>query len=214
MAQAVAALILVLAIPRLVDAAGKLDTSAFNTYYAAQSRKLHGHMANVVAAYSDLARRGAVGPMKDVLAVRGALSACWELFLNAGDMVYMYDRIDPLCEKTVKEVGELMRSGLSVVAGKLEKELQWFAISAKNLEGQPISGELAAAEKDFRDAATAFRTFAVEFAKPVVAQPGGTGQGAQAGQPALLGPTSPRVAAPAPVFPGGTPGKGLPNGRP
>ena len=68
-------------------AGGKIDTAAFNAYYAAQSKALHGHLGKVVEAYADYSRRGAVGPMKDVLAARGTLAACWELFLNAGDMV-------------------------------------------------------------------------------------------------------------------------------
>jgi len=190
-------------------AAGKIDTSAFNAYYASQSRKLHGHMLTIIEAYNDLAGRGAVGPMKDALAVRGCLSACWELFLNAGDMIYVYDRIDPGCEKSVQAVGELMRSGLAVVAGKLEKELQWFAMSAKNLKGQPIAPHLAEMERDVRDTASAFRSFAAEFAKPIAAEPGGQPQRGQGKQPVLSGPTSPRQPVPpAPVSTGPAARKG------
>lgn len=196
-------------------AAGKIDTSTFNTYYASQSRKLHGQMLKIIEAYNDLAGRGAVGPMKDALAVRGCLSACWELFLNAGDMVYVYDRIDPGCEKSVQAVGELMRSGLAVVAGKLEKELQWLAMSAKNLKGQPIAPQLAEMERDVRDTASAFRSFAAEFAKPVAAVPGGQPQRGQGKQPVLSGPTSPKPpVAPSSASPGTAVGKGSSDVRP
>ncbi len=206
--------VLLCIVPGRGIAGGKIDTSAFNAYYGAQSRTLHGHMAKIVAVYSDLAGRGAVGPMKDVLAVRASLAACWELFLNAGDMVYLYDRIDPSCEKTVKEVGGLMTSGLSVVAGKMEKELQWFAISAKNLVGQPISAELEAAEREYRDTAAALRGFAASFAKPVTV-PGDPGQkGGPARQGSVSGPAAPTVPAPRPVTPPGTSGRGLSNATP
>lgn len=196
-------------------AVGKIDTSAFNAYYASQSRTLHGHMLKIIEAYNDLAGRGAVGPMKDALAVRGCLSACWELFLNAGDMVYVYDRVDPDCEKSVQAVGELMRSGLAVVAGKLEKELQWFAMSAKNLKGQPIAPQLAEMERDVRDTASAFRSFAAEFAKPIAAVPGGQPQRGQGKQPALSGPTSPKPPVPPlPAPTGPATGKGSPDVQP
>jgi len=186
-------------------AAGKIDTSGFTAYYAAQSQALHVHLGRVVDVYADLARRGAVGPMKDVLAARGTLSACWELFLNAGDMVYIYDRIDPSCEKSVKGVGELLRAGLAVVAGKIEKELQWLDVSMKNLKGQPVLGELTAAAKDFRDTAAALRRFSVDFAKPV---PPAEPPVRPGGKPALPGPATPH----SPVVPGAqvggsTPGK-------
>ncbi len=206
----------IMLIPCGVFAAGKIDTSGFNAYYASQSRKLHGHMLKIIEAYNDLAGRGAVGPMKDALAARGCLSACWELFLNAGDMVYVYDRIDPGCEKSIQAVGELMRSGLAVVAGKLEKELQWFAMSAKNLKGQPIAPHLAEMEKDVRDTASAFRSFAAEFAKPVPAVQGG--QPPRSGlvkQPVLSGPTSPRPpVSPLPAPTGPAAGKGASNVQP
>jgi hypothetical protein len=197
-------------------AAGKIDTSGFTAYYAAQSQALHVHLGRVVDAYADLARRGAVGPMKDVLAARGTLSACWELFLNAGDMVYIYDRIDPSCEKSVKGVGDLLRAGMAVVAGKIEKELQWLDVSIKNLKGQPITGELTAAAKDFRDTAAALRRFSVDFAKPVPpaeapSRPGSTpGVGRPGAKAALPGPAAPQ----SPVVPGAQPGGTAPGAAP
>lgn len=190
--------------------AGKIDTGGFTAYYAAQSQALHAHLGKVVDAYADLARRGAVGPMKDVLAARGTLSACWELFLNAGDMVYVYDRIDPACEKSVKGVGELVRSGLAVVAGKIEKELQWLDVSLKNLEGQPVARELGEAARQYRETAAALRRYSVEFSKPVTppAQPGTAAPARPGGRPGLQGPAPPSVPAPhappPPAAPSGT----------
>ena len=52
-----------------------------------------------------------------------------------------------------------MRTGLSVVSGKIEKELQWLDVTVKNLNGQPIAGDLAAAAPDFRETAAALRRF-------------------------------------------------------
>ncbi len=183
-------------------AGGKIDTAAFNAYYAAQSKTLHGHLGKVAAAYADYSRRGAVGPMKDMLAARGTLVACWELFLNAGDMVYIYDRLDPSCEKSVKDVGALMRTGLSVVSGKIEKELQWLDVTLRNLNGQPVAGDLAAAASDFRQTADALRRFSVDFAKPVTpagtpaAKPGGSGRpGDLSGASGPRPPGSPAVPA-------------------
>lgn len=208
---AAAALLLIPALGRA--AAGKIDTAGFTAYYTAQSQTLHAHLGRVVDAYADLARRGAVGPMKDVLAARGTLTACWELFLNAGDMVYIYDRIDPTCEKSVKGVGELLRSGLGVVAGKIEKELQWLDVSLKNLDGQPIARELSAAAKDFRNTAAALRQFSVDFAKPVPpaedtpSRPG-PNHGRPGGKAALSGPNAPASpAVPAVNLGGPPPGK-------
>lgn len=193
-------------------ASGKIDTAAFNAYYAAQSKALHGHLGKVVEAYADYSRRGAVGPMKDVLAARGTLAACWELFLNAGDMVYVYDRLDPACEKSVKDVGALMRTGLSVVSGKIEKELQWLDVTVKNLDGQPIAGDLAVAATDFRQTAAALRRFSADFAKPVApvatpaAKPGGAGPGGRpGGLPAVSGPSPPAGPSVPAVGMGGKP---------
>ncbi|MEF3697574.1 hypothetical protein [Desulfolutivibrio sp.] len=177
--------------------AGKIDTSSFTAYYAAQSKTLHAHLGKVVDAYADFSRRGAVGPMKDVLAARGTLVACWELFLNAGDMVYLYNRLDPSCEKSVKDVGSLMRTGLSVVSGKIEKELQWLDVTVKNLNGQPVAAEIAAAATDFRETAAALRRFSVDFAKPVTpagtsaAKPGGSSGAGRPGD--LSGASGPRA---------------------
>jgi MtN3 and saliva related transmembrane protein len=106
-------------------------------------------------------------------------------------MIYVYDRIDPGCEKSVQAVGELMRSGLAVVAGKLEKELQWFAMSAKNLKGQPIAPHLAEMERDVRDTASAFRSFAAEFAKPIAAEPVGSRNADKGNSRSFPGPRRP-----------------------
>ncbi len=96
--------------------------------------------------------------------MRASLSACWELFLNAGDMVYVYDVLDPACADTVNKVGGLLQNGLTVIAGKLDKELQWMRLVEKNVADLPVSVELTQAGKDIEAVAAYFRKAATLFA--------------------------------------------------
>ena len=104
----------------------KADTKPFNDFFTAQSAKLYGHLAKAGEYHASLGKEADPNMVRDALAVRASLQACWELFLNVGDMVYVYDLVDPECEKTVRDVGGLLHSGLEVVAGKLDKELGWL----------------------------------------------------------------------------------------
>jgi hypothetical protein len=141
----------------------KADTKAFNAYYSSQSGKIYDHLLKVTDYYASLVKEGNAERIKDVLALRASLSACWELFLNAGDMVYVYDLVDPACADTVNQVGGLLKNGLGVIAGKLEKELQWMQLVEKNVADLPISVELNLASKDIEAAATYFRKAATVF---------------------------------------------------
>jgi hypothetical protein len=68
----------------------------------------------------------------------------------------------------------------------------------KNLNGQPVAAEIAAAATDFRETAAALRRFSVDFAKPVppagtpAAKPGGaSGSGRPGDLPGASGPRPP-----------------------
>lgn len=143
--------------------AAKADTRAFNAAFASQSGKLYDHLLKVQDYYATLAKEGDTARLKDALALRASLSACWELFLNAGDMVYVYDQLDPACAGDVAKVGALLQHGLGVIAGKLEKELEWLALTEKNVGDQPISVALTQARKDIMAAAASFRQAAPLF---------------------------------------------------
>jgi hypothetical protein len=143
--------------------AQKADTKPFNTYYASQSAKIYDHLLKVTDYYASLVKEGNTERIKDVLALRASLSACWELFLNGGDMVYIYDLLDPACGDSVKQVGGLLKNGLGVIAGKLEKEIQWMRLVEKNVADLPVSVELTQALKDIEAAAAYFRKAATVF---------------------------------------------------
>ena len=146
--------------------AQKADTRAFNTFYSSQSGKIYDHLLKVTDYYASLVKEGNSERIKDVLALRASLSACWELFLNAGDMVYVYDLLDPACAGDVKQVGGLLKNGLGVIAGKLDKEIQWMRLGEKNVADLPVSVELTQAGKDIEAAAAYFRTTAEIFDAP------------------------------------------------
>lgn len=146
--------------------AAKVDTRSFNAAFAGQSAKIYDHLLKVTDYYASLAKEGNADRIKDVLALRASLSACWELFLNGGDMVYVYDLLDPACPETVARVGGLLKNGLTVIAGKLEKELQWMGLVEKNVADLPVSTELAQARKDLEAAAASFRQAANLFENP------------------------------------------------
>ncbi len=159
-------LVLVLALAAAPAWAAKVETRPFNTFFAAQSSKIYDHLLKVTDYYASLAKEGNADRIKDVLALRASLSACWELFLNAGDMVYVYNVIDPACADTIDQVGGLLKNGLTVIAGKLDKELQWMHLVEKNVSDLPISVELGQAVKDIEAAAAYFRQAASLFAAP------------------------------------------------
>lgn len=148
------------------QAAGKVDTRNFNAAFASQSARLYDHLLKVQDYYTSLTKGGEAGRIKDALALRASLSACWELFLNGGDMVYVYNQVDANCADTVTRIGELLHRGLGVIAGKLDKELEWMGLTEKNVGDQPISVELAQARKDIVAAATLFRQTATLFPAP------------------------------------------------
>ena len=81
-------------------------------------------------------------------------------------MVYVYDLIDPTCTGTVEKVGGLLQNGLGVIAGKLDKEVQWMRLVEKNVADLPVSVELSQALKDIETAAAYFRTAAQLFTAP------------------------------------------------
>ena len=144
-------------------AAAKADTKAFNVYYASQSAKIYDHLLKVTDYYTSLAKDGNVERLKDVLALRASLSACWELVLNAGDMVYVYDILDPNCAAALTQLGAMIKTGLATVAGKLDKELQWMRLVEKSVSDLPISVELGQAFRDIEAMAAFFRTSAQTF---------------------------------------------------
>lgn len=169
-AVAVLAAGLVLASSLPARAAAKADTRSFNASFAGLSAKLYDHLLKVQDYYASLVKEGNAERVKDALALRASLSACWELFLNAGDMVYVYDQLDPACADSVAKVGDMLQRGLGVVAGKLDKELEWMGLTEKNLTDQPISVELTQARKDILAAAAAFRQAATLFAAPAAGE--------------------------------------------
>ena len=150
--------------------AAKVDTRSFNAYFASQSGKIYDHLLKVTDYYASLAKEGNADRIKDVLALRASLSACWELFLNAGDMVYVYDVLDPACADTIGKVGGLLQNGLTVIAGKLDKELQWMRLVEKNVADLPVSVELTQAGKDIEAVAAYFRKAATLFAPTASAE--------------------------------------------
>jgi len=151
--------------------AGKVDTKPFNTFFSSQSGKIYDHLLKVTDYYASLVKEGNSDRIKDVLALRASLSACWELYLNAGDMVYVYDLLDPTCAETVTKVGGLLQNGLGVIAGKLDKEVQWMRLVEKNVADLPVSVELGQALKDIETAAAYFRKAAPLFAPPAGGTP-------------------------------------------
>ncbi len=161
-----------LALIGLGRAAGKVDTRAFNATFASQSGKMYDHLLKIQDYYASLAKEGDAARVKDALALRASLSACWELFLNGGDMVYIYDQVDANCPETVAKIGDLVHRGLGVIAGKLEKELEWLGLTERNVGDQPVSVELTQARKDILAAVASFRQTAALFAPP-----GGSGTG-------------------------------------
>jgi hypothetical protein len=144
--------------------AAKVDTKAFNAFFSSQSGKIYDHLLKVTDYYASLTKEGNTDRIKDVLALRASLSACWELFLNAGDMVYVYNLLDPACAQTVTQVGGLLHNGLGVIAGKLDKEVQWMRLVEKNVADLPVSVELAKALTDIEAAAAYFRQATALFA--------------------------------------------------
>ena len=164
-----AAATLLLAAPQAFCAA-KADTKAFNAYYASQSARIYDHLLKVTDYYASLAKDGADDRVKDVLALRASLSACWELILNAGDMVYVYDMLDPGCSSAVNQLGGMIKTGLVTVGGKLDKELQWMRLVEKNVSDLPIAVQLGQAFRDLEAMAAYFRTAAPTF------EPGAAGE--------------------------------------
>ena len=149
--------------------AAKVDTRAFNAAFATQSARMYDHLLKVQDYYASLAKEGNDSRIKDALALRASLSACWELFLNAGDMVYIYNQVGPNCADDVTRIGGLVHQALGVIAGKLEKELEWVGLTEKNVGDQPISVELTQARKDILAAVALFRQTAAQFAPPAPA---------------------------------------------
>ena len=151
---AAAVVTLLLAVPQAFCAA-KADTKAFNAYYASQSARIYDHLLKVTDYYASLAKDGNDDRIKDVLALRASLSACWELILNAGDMVYVYDMLDPGCSSAVNQLGGMIKTGLVTVGGKLDKELQWMRLVEKNVSDLPIAVQLGQAFRDIEAMAAA-----------------------------------------------------------
>lgn len=150
--------------------AAKADTKAFNAYYASQSARIYDHLLKVTDYYASLVKDGNDDRVKDVLALRASLSACWELILNAGDMVYVYDMLDPGCSSAVNQLGGMIKTGLVTVGGKLDKELQWMRLVEKNVSDLPIAVQLGQAFRDIEAMAAYFRTAAPTF------EPGAAGE--------------------------------------
>ena len=144
-------------------AAVKADTKAFTAYYASQSARVYDHLLKVTDYYASRVEDGNDERVKDVLALRASLSACWELILNAGDMVYIYDVIDPGCSSAVHQLGGMIKTGLVTVGGKLDKELQWMRLVEKNVSDLPIAVQLGQAFRDIEAMAAYFRTAAPAF---------------------------------------------------
>lgn len=150
--------------------AAKTDTKAFNAYYASQSAKIYDHLLKITDYYASLAKEGNAERVKDVLALRASLSACWELVLNAGDMVYIYDIVDPGCSGMVGQISAMIKNGLTTVAGKLDKEVQWMRLVEKNVADLPVSVQLAQAMRDIEAMAAYFRTAAPLFESPAAGE--------------------------------------------
>lgn len=146
--------------------AAKVETRTFSAYYASQSAKIYDHLLKVTDYYASLVKDGNAERVKDVLALRASLAACWEMVLNAGDMVYIYDLLDPGCSADVNQIGALIKTGLGTVAGKLDKELQWMRLVEKNVSDLPVSVELGQAFRDIEAMAAYFRTAAATFEPP------------------------------------------------
>ena len=146
--------------------ADKVDTKAFNAYYAGQSAKLYDHLLKVTDYYTSLAKEGNANRIKDILALRASLSACWELFLNAGDMVYLYDLLDPSCTDSVNRIAGMIKNGFGVISGKLSQEIKWMRLVEKNVADLPVSAELTQALRDIEAAAAYLRTAGSMFDAP------------------------------------------------
>jgi hypothetical protein len=166
---ATANVLLVLALAGTAFAA-RVDTRAFNAAFATQSARMYDHLLKAQDYYASLAKEGNDSRIKDALALRASLSACWELFLNAGDMVYVYNQIGSNCLDDATRIGGLVHQGLGVIAGKLEKELEWMGLTEKNVGDQPISVELTQARKDILAAVALFRQTAAQFAPPATGE--------------------------------------------
>ena len=143
--------------------AAKADTKTFNAYYASQSARVYDHLLKVTDYYTSLTKEGNTERVKDVLALRASLAACWELVLNAGDMVYIYDTLDPGCTGALTQLAGMIKTGLGTVAGKLDKELQWMRLVENNVADLPISVELSQSFRDIEAMAAYFRTAAQTF---------------------------------------------------
>lgn len=143
--------------------AAKADTKTFNAYYASQSARIYDHLLKVTDYYTSLTKEGNTERVKDVLALRASLAACWELVLNAGDMVYIYDTLDPGCSAALTQLAAMIKTGLATVAGKLDKELQWMRLVEKNVADLPVSVELSQSFRDIEAMAAYFRTAAQTF---------------------------------------------------
>ena len=141
----------------------KVDTKAFNDFFTEQSRVLYDRLMRAGEYANSLAQKKNAATIKEALAVRASLKACWELFLNAGDMVYMYDLVDPGCWKTVAEFDAMLGNGLAVVAGKLEKELLWLNVAAGYLSDQPVKYQVRQAKKEIKAVAAFFLREAGKF---------------------------------------------------
>lgn len=159
------------------DRPGRVDTAAFNDFFTKQSPKLYGHLQKTAEYCEALIKQSDKERLKDALAARASLSACWEIFLNAGDMVYVYDLLDEDCETSLGQVAALLETGLGVLAGKLDKELGWIKVTAKNLADAPVAAQLRQAEKDIKDTAAELRKTAGLFVKSKKNASGGDGRG-------------------------------------
>lgn len=155
--------------------AAKVDTRAFSAFFSGQSAKIYDHLLKVTDYYTSLVKEGNTERIKDVLALRASLSACWEIFLNAGDMIFVYNQLDTACPADVDRMGGLIHTGLGIIAGKLDKELEWMGLTEKNVGDLPVSVELTQARRDIAAAATYFRQAAKLFPE--------AGSGGQTRQP-------------------------------
>ncbi|UJX40286.1 hypothetical protein K9F62_16500 [Desulfovibrio sp. JY] len=155
--------------------AAKVDTRAFSAFFSGQSAKIYDHLLKVTDYYTSLVKEGNTERIKDVLALRASLSACWEIFLNAGDMIFVYNQLDTACPVDVDRMGGLIHTGLGIIAGKLDKELEWMGLTEKNVGDLPVSVELTQARRDIAAAATYFRQAATLFPE--------AGSGGQTRQP-------------------------------
>ena len=150
--------------------AAKVDTRAFSAAFASQSAKIYDHLLKVQDYYASLVKEGNTERIKDVLALRASLSACWEIFLNAGDMVFVYSQLDAACAGDVQRMGELIRTGFGVIAAKLDKELEWMGLTEKNVGDLPVSVELTQARRDIAAAADSLRQAATLFPEAPASQ--------------------------------------------